>query len=137
MRSCKIFVSTDLISPTYPISRPSTYFFSTFSIPPSMPLIPAACTPRVCTLATRSLLTFPSTICAISIVSLSVTRSPPTNSVSLPALSTQRLISLPPPCTMMGLNPTSFSKTTSCMTSRFSSSSIIALPPYFTTIILS
>ena len=67
-------------------------------------------------------------------VASSVTRRPFTNLASMPTFSTQRLISLPPPCTMIGLNPTSFKSVTSLMTFRCSSSLLMALPPYFTTI---
>ena len=75
-------------------------------------------------------------ISAISIVGSSVTLSPFTNFGSMPDLATQRLISLPPPCTIIGLKPTSFKRTTSSMTFFLSASSTIALPPYFTTITL-
>ena len=41
------FVLTQVIVPTNPISFPFTNFFSTVSIPPSFPQIPAAFTPEV------------------------------------------------------------------------------------------
>ena len=134
MRSFSILGSTLVTSPTKPMSWPSEYFFSTVSKPPSWPLIPAAFMPMACIFVTSSLLTLANTISASSMVSASVTRRPLTNLVSIPTLSTHLLISLPPPCTIMGLNPISFSSTTSSMTYSFNSSSIMALPPYFTTI---
>ena len=134
-RSCKICASTFLISPTNPISSPLEYFFSTFRSPPSFPLIPMARTPCPSRSCTRLLFTFPSTISATSIVSSSVTRSPLINCGSLPIFSTHLLISFPPPCTMIGLKPTSFNKVTSSITFCFNASSVMALPPYFTTMI--
>src|SRR5690606_28329401 len=87
--------------------------------------------------ATRSLLILPaSTICTISIVSSSVTRSPLTNRGSLPTRCIHREISGPPPCTSTGLTPTYLSKMTSRMTDFFSSGSVIALPPYLMTNVL-
>ena len=77
----------------------------------------------------------PSTISAISMVSSSVTRRPLMKWGSIPTLPTQRLISLPPPCTMMGLKPQSFRRVTSWITRSFKLSSTMALPPYFTTMI--
>ena len=88
------------------------------------------------TSCTRLLFTRPRTISAISIVSASVTRSPLINSASFPTFPTHLLISLPPPCTMIGLNPHSFRSVTSSITLRFRLSSTMALPPYFTTMIL-
>ena len=117
------------------MSAPSDSFFSTFNNPPSFPLIPIARTPRDSTSCTRLLFTFPRTISATSIVSASVTRRPLINCGFIPAFSTHLLISFPPPCTIIGLNPTSFNKVTSSMTRLFRSSSTMALPPYFTTII--
>ena len=127
---------TDLISPTNPISSPLEYFFSTFRSAPSFPLIPIARTPSSSTIRTRFLFTLFRTISATSMVSSSVTRSPLINFGSMPTFPTQRLISFPPPWTMIGLNPVSFSRVTSLITFCCNSSSIMALPPYFTTIIL-
>ena len=135
-RSSRIFGSTFVTSPTNPMSPPSVCFLRHFSRPPSLPLIPTAFTPRDSTMATSSLFTFARTISAISIVSLSVTRRPLINFGSIPTLPTQRLISLPPPWTMIGLNPTNLRRVTSWMTLAFNSSSTMALPPYFTTITL-
>ena len=135
-RSYKISAFTFLTSPTNPISCPSESFFSTWSRFPSFPLIPIARTPRLSTSCTRLLFTRPRTISAISIVSASVTRSPLINSASFPTFPTHLLISLPPPCTMIGLNPHSFRSVTSSITLRFRLSSTMALPPYFTTMIL-
>ena len=100
-----------------------------------MPLMPTAFTPSSSTMVTRFLLTRPRTISAISMVSSSVTRSPLTKAGSFPTFSTQRLMAFPPPCTMMGLKPTSFKRVTSLITFFCSSSLLMALPPYLTTII--
>ena len=135
-RSYKICGFTSVISPTKPISSPFEYFFSTFNSPPSFPLMPTALTPSSCTSVTSDLLTLFNTISAISMVASSVLRSPLINTGSMPTLPTHLLISLPPPCTMIGLNPTSFNRVTSWMTCFFNSSSTMALPPYFTTMIL-
>ncbi len=134
-RSYNTLGFTSVISPTYPISFPSEYLFSTFKSPPSFPLIPTAFTPKTWTFCTRDLFTLFNTISAISMVAASVFRSPLINSGSIPDFSTHLLISFPPPWTIMGLKPTSFNKVTSSMTWRFKFSSSIALPPYFTTII--
>ena len=124
-----------MISPTKPISSPFEYFFFTFKSPPSLPLTPTACTPSSSTSVTRDLFTLFSTISAISIVSASVFLSPFTNTGSMPTFPTHLLISLPPPCTMIGLKPTSLRSVTSWITCFLSCSSTIADPPYFTTII--
>ena len=130
-----IFGFTSVISPTNPISCPLDNFFSHFNSPPSFPLIPTAFTPNSLTSCTRLLLTLFNTISAISMVGSSVTRSPLTNLGSMPTLLTHLLISFPPPWTMIGLKPTSFSSTTSWITLFFRVSSTMALPPYFTTMI--
>ena len=117
------------------MSSPPESFLSTFNMPPSLPLIPHALTPSSSIMDTRLLLTLFKTISAISIVGSSVTRSPFKKCGSMPDFSTHLLISLPPPCTIIGLKPTSFNSTTSWMTFLFNSSSTIALPPYLTTII--
>ena len=72
----------------------------------------------------------------MSIVSASVTRMPCTNSPFLPTRFSRSSICGPPPCTMTGFMPTSFSSTTSRAKLSFSFSSVIALPPYFTTMVL-
>ena len=128
--------STLVISPTKPISSPLESFFSQRSSMPSLPLMPTAFTPSSLTSCTRLLLTLFKTISAISMVGSSVTRRPFTKCGSMPTLLTQRLISLPPPCTMIGLKPTSLSSTTSWITWCFKCSSTMALPPYLTTMIL-
>src|SRR5205807_1044390 len=62
---------------------------------------------------TTSLLTWPpSTISTTSIVSASVTRMPWTNSPFLPMRASCSSICGPPPCTITGFMPTSFSSTT-------------------------
>ena len=127
-------VSTLVTSPTYPISFPPDSFFFTFRVAPSFPLMPAARTPSLSMYWTRPLFTFPRTISAISMVLSSVTRSPFTNWGSPPESFTHLLISLPPPCTMIGLKPTSFNNATSLITLFFRWLSVMALPPYFTTI---
>ena len=90
-------VSTSVTSPTYPMSSPLEYFFSTFNMPPSLPLIPHALTPSCSIIDTRLLLTLLRTISAISIVGSSVTLKPFLNSGVMPDFSTHLLISLPPP----------------------------------------
>ena len=69
-----------------PISSPLESFLWHWRRPPSFPLMPTACTPRDSTSVTSSLFTFARTISAISIVSLSVTRSPLTKRGSIPTL---------------------------------------------------
>ena len=54
----------------------------------------------------------------------------------LPTRSSASSICGPPPCTTTGFMPTSFSSTTSCANASLRFWSIIALPPYFTTIVL-
>ena len=125
--------SADTTSPTYPISLPPESFFCTFRSPESLPLIPTALSPSFCIIDTRLLLTLESTISATSNVSSSVTRRPFTNSDSLPIFFSHALISLPPPCTMIGSMPISFNKATSLITLYLRFSSTIALPPYLTT----
>ena len=94
---CIRVVSTSFTSPTYPISSPFEYFFSTLSIPPSLPDTPHAFTPSSSISDTRLLLTLLRTISAISIVGSSVTLKPFLNSGVMPDFSTHLLISLPPP----------------------------------------
>ena len=69
-------------------------------------------------------------------VSASVTRMPCTNSPFLPTRFSSSSICGPPPCTTTGFMPTSFSSTTSRAKSCFSFSSVMALPPYLTTMVL-
>ena len=128
--------STLSTSPTKPISSPLESFLWHFNIMPSLPLMPTALMPSSFTSCTRLLFTLFNTISAISMVGSSVTRKPLIKCGSMPTFPTQRLISLPPPCTMIGLNPTNFNSTTSWMTFFFNSSSTMALPPYLITTIL-
>ena len=62
-----------------------------------------------------------------------VTRSPPRNSDSMPRRASIREICGPPPWTTTGLKPAYRRKAMSSAKACFSSSSIMALPPYFTT----
>ncbi len=64
-----------------------------------------------------------------------VTRSPPRNSDSMPRRSSIAEICGPPPCTTTGLKPANRRKAMSSAKAFFRSSSIIALPPYFTTMV--
>ena len=124
-----------MISPTYPKSAPSAVFFLTFKSPPSFPLMPIALLPSFSTFWTRDLFILFKTISTISMVKPSVYLRPFINLGSTPNLPTQDDISLPPPWTMIGLNPTSFRSTTSFITLSLSSSSTIQLPPYLMIII--
>ena len=126
--------STSVTSPT----KPSRAFSARARIsPPSMPARPIARPPMLWISATRLLFTLPaSTIWTISAVSASVTRRPSTNSLVLPTRLSIRLISGPPPWTSTGFTPTSDSSTISRMTACLRCSSVMALPPYFTTTIL-
>ena len=67
----------------------------------------------------------------------SVTRMPWMNSLCLPSFCSSSPICGPPPCTTTGFMPISFSSTTSSAKSSCSAGSVIALPPYLTTIVLS
>ena len=122
---------TRVISPT----KPSRSSFTLASIMwPSIPDRPIARPPLFSIRATRLLLILPaSTICTMSAVSLSVTRSPSTNTLSFPIFLSISVISGPPPCTSTTLTPISDSRTMSRMTESFSSSLIMALPPYLIT----
>ncbi len=62
-----------------------------------------------------------------------VTRRPPRNSDSMSSLSSISEIWGPPPCTTTGLNPANRRKAMSSAKACFSTSSVMALPPYFTT----
>ncbi len=75
--------------------------------PPSTPESPTAGTSPATNVATTSVLSLPaSTIVATSSVSASVTRSPPTNVVSIPSRADSCVTAGPPPCTITGLIPT-------------------------------
>ena len=69
-------------------------------------------------------------------VSWSVTRMPFRNLLSFWIFLSMALISGPPPWTSTTLMPTSCISTMSFITSFFRPSSIMALPPYFTTTVL-
>ncbi len=79
----------------------------------------------------------PSTISTTFITRSSVTRMPWRNSLSMPIFCSRSPICGPPPCTMTGFMPTSFSITTSRAKPAFSAGSTIALPPYLMMIVLS
>src|SRR4029078_6619877 len=130
------------ISPTCPMStcplsaEGINIFFARMKAP-SWPVSPTALPPAWLISSTTSLFTLPpSHISTTSIVSASVTRIPCTNSPFLPSLVRSCSICGPPPCTNTGFMPTSFSSTTSYAKSRLRPSSVIALPPYFTTMVL-
>ena len=77
-----------------------------------------------------------STMRTMSTVSLSVTRNPLRNSVTLPNRCIRSLICGPPPCTTTGRMPTWRISTMSSANNCSASSSLApasALPPYFTT----
>ena len=104
---------------------------------PSLPVSPTALPPAWLIRVTISLFTVPPrTISTTSMVSASVTRMPCTNSPFLPRRLSTLSICGPPPCTTTGFMPTSLSSTTSCAKLFCSAGSVIALPPYFTTIVL-
>src|SRR5882762_2596657 len=134
--------SIESISPTWPRSM-WPFSFDGSSIlrarmnAPSCPVRPTALPPAWLMSSTTSLLTWPpSTISTTSMVSLSVTRMPCTNSPFLPRRASSCSIWGPPPCTTTGFMPTSLSSTTSRAKPAFSSSSVMALPPNFTTMVL-
>jgi len=134
--------SIESISPTWPRSM-WPFSFEGSSIlrarmkAPSCPVRPTALPPAWLMSSTTSLLTWPpSTISTTSMVSLSVTRMPCTNSPFLPRRASSCSIWGPPPCTTTGFMPTSLSSTTSRAKPAFSSSSVMALPPNFTTMVL-
>ena len=64
-----------------------------------------------------------------------VTRSPPLNSDSMPSRSSIVEIWGPPPCTTTGRKPANRRNAMSSAKARLRVSSVIALPPYFTTTI--
>src|SRR5579883_2405924 len=122
-------------SPTCPRSTSPRRLRAT-SMRPSLPLMPTARPPAWRIAATSALLARPpSTISTTSIVSGSVTRSPPTNADVLPIRSSTRVISGPPPCTSTGCTPASFSSVRSCASVPPCVPSS-TLPPNLTTAIL-
>ncbi len=132
------------ISPTKPMSTSSPRVVSLFSIilrawmnAPSCPVSPTALPPCWLISPTISWLSSPSTISTTFITLSSVTRMPCRNSLLIPILPSRSPIWGPPPWTMTGFMPTSFSMTTSRAKPALSAGSVIALPPYFTTMVLS
>ncbi len=104
---------------------------------PSCPVRPTALPPKRLMRLTMSLLTLPSTISTTSMVSSSVTRMPWMNSPFLPTFCSRSLICGPPPCTTTGFMPTSLSSTTSRAKPSCNLGSVMALPPYLMTMVLS
>ena len=105
--------------------------------PPSLPVRPTAWPPKRLIIVTSSPCISPaSTHSTTSMVSASVTRMPWMKVDFLPTRSSASSICGPPPCTTTGFMPTSLRSTTSCAKASFRSWSTIALPPYFTTIVL-
>ena len=137
--------SMALISPTSPTSiifcrsfKSSISSLWAWMKLPSWPVKPTALPPWRLIKLTISLLTCPpNTISTTLIVSASVTRMPWMNSPFLPSLSSISLICGPPPCTTTGFMPTNFNKTTSWAKHSFKCSSVMALPPYLITMVLS
>ena len=134
----------DSISPTCPMSTNSlgrsfagiSSFLARMKAP-SCPVRPTALPPARLISVTMSLLTAPpSTISTTSMVAASVTRMPCTNSLLM--LSSLSIFSIcgPPPWTTTGFMPTNLSSTTSRAKHCFKCSSVIALPPYLTTMVL-
>ncbi len=126
------------ISPTNPrfISFPFLlYFFLLHFIkPPSLPDIPTAVFP--CLLRKDTIFVFISpirTIFTISIVSLSVTLNPSTNSGFIPFSNAISLICFPPPCISTTFIPTYFIRIRSLRTLSSILSFSIMLPPILTT----
>lgn len=74
-----------------------------------------------------------STISATSIVALSVTRSPPTNSLLISSFFSIALIWGPPPWTTTSRTPSDCISAQSAANDFDSSGSVMACPPYFTT----
>ena len=102
--------------------------------PASSPESPTAYEPWRFTDATISRFTLPtSAMRTMSTVSASVTRSPSTNSGSLPRRRMSSLICGPPPCTTTGFMPTRCISTTSCAKRSASAGSSMAWPPYLMT----
>ena len=129
--SCTIDGSMLATSPTKP-SRSSR--ISTVMSPASSPDSPTAYEPCWLSAATISRLTLPtSAMRTMSTLSASVTRSPSTNSGSLPSRRMRSVICGPPPCTTTGFMPTSRMSTTSWANRSASAGSSIAWPPYLIT----
>src|SRR3954470_7663458 len=130
--------STFTTSPTRPMSTSSpptsAVRFSAVNSPASSPDSPTAYGPCWLISPTSSRPTCPtSTIPTTSMFSGVVTRSPPRNSPGRPSRFSIALICGPPPCTTTGWIPASRRNTMSRANACLSCSSIIALPPYFTT----
>ena len=104
---------------------------------PSCPVRPTALPPCWLIRPTISWLSSPSTISTTFITFSSVTRMPWRNSLWMPIFFSRSPICGPPPCTMTGFMPTSLSITTSRAKPAFSAGSVIALPPYLMTMVLS
>ncbi len=64
-----------------------------------------------------------------------VTRKPPANSPAMPSRFSIAEICGPPPCTTTGCTPTARRNTMSAANAALRASSVIALPPYLTTMI--
>ena len=139
-------VSIDSTWPTCPMSMisgasSSGLFRSIFSCfarinCPSLPVSPIARPPARLRRLTISLLTSPpSTISTTSMVSSVVTRIPSINFDSIFNRSSKSPICGPPPCTTIGRIPTACIKTISLANEALRSSSVIAFPPYLTTIV--
>ena len=105
--------------------------------PASSPDSPTASGPWSLMSPTSSRWTWPtSTIRTTSIASGVVTRRPPRNSDSMPSLSSMLEIWGPPPWTTTGLKPAKRRNAMSSANACLRVSSVIALPPYFTTTVL-
>ena len=136
-----------LTSPTWPMSIISgasisgvwcvTFNCLAWMSLPSLPVKPMAWPPFWLMRLTMSLLTDPpSTISTTFMVAVSVTRMPLTKWESILSLVSKSPIWGPPPCTTTGFIPTNFIITMSRAKLFLRSSSIIALPPNLTTIVL-
>ncbi|CFV98550.1 Uncharacterised protein [Bordetella pertussis] len=136
--------STRVMSPTSPMSSGwlgssllTISFLVAWMSMPSLPVRPTALPPTSLIIMTMSCWTCPpSTHSTTSMVSASVTRMPCTKVPCLPMRRSASSICGPPPCTTTGFRPTSLSSTTSWAKLRCNRSSVIALPPYFTTMVL-
>ena len=139
IRSSTAEASTLTTSPTSPMSvgLPSMMGLRCMAEnrAPSSPDSPTANGPCALISPTSSLDTLPvSTMRTTSMASGVVTRRPPSmNSTGMSSFSSILLMPGPPPWLSTGFMPRSLSSTTSCMTASLSSSLIMALPPYFTT----
>ena len=132
------------ISPTRPMSTISPSVVSlrrsilrAWMNAPSWPVRPTALPPCWLMRPTISWFSSPKTISTTFITRSSVTRMPCRNSLLMPILVSRSPICGPPPCTITGFMPTSFSITTSRAKPAFNAGSVIALPPYFTMMVLS